>query len=209
MKTGIYIRVSSPKGQKTDSQRAELEAWLQRRRLKATQWFEDHDSATTMRREAFQRLQAAIFAGEIDTVVVWKLDRLARNLKEGVNVLADWCQRGVRIVAITQQIDLSGPLGHMIASVLFGIAEIELRHAKERQAAGIALAKQRGVYIGRRKGTTRAEPARARSLRAQGLTILEIAQALGIKERTVFNYLRQEPDEEQGERTAVLVHLPA
>lgn len=86
----------------------------------------------------------------------------------------------------------------MTASVLFGIAEIELRHAKERQAAGIALAKQRGAYSGRRKGTTRAQPARARTLRAQGLTILEIAQALGVKERTVFNYLRQEPDEEQG-----------
>jgi DNA invertase Pin-like site-specific DNA recombinase len=203
MGTSVYIRVSSPKGQRTDSQRAELEAWLRRHRLQAAHWFEDQESATTLRREAFQRLQAAIFAGEIDTVVVWKLDRLARSLKEGVNVLADWCQRGVRIIAITQQIDLSGPLGHLIASVLFGIAEIELRHAKERQAAGIALAKQRGAYTGRRKGTTRAEPARARALRTQGLTIPEIAQALGVKERTVFNYLRQEPDQEPGERTAV------
>src|SRR6516162_6260984 len=200
MSTGVYIRVSSPKGQKTDSQRAELEAWLKRHHYPSVQWFEDHESATTMQREAFQRLQVAIFAGKIATVVVWKLDRLARSLKEGVNVLADWCQRGVRIIAITQQIDLTGPLGHMIASVLFGIAEIELRHAKERQAAGIALAMQRGAYTGRRKGTTRAEPARAKVLREQGLTVLEIAQALGIKERTVFNYLRQEP-EEQGERT--------
>ena len=71
--------------------------------------------------------------------MVWKLDRLARNLKEGVNVLADWCQRGVRVIAVTQQIDLNGPVGHLIASLLFGIAEIELQHAKERQAAGIAL----------------------------------------------------------------------
>src|SRR4051794_41064048 len=191
MNPAVYIRVSSPKGQKTDSQRAELEAWLKRHRYKGVRWFEDHESATTLQREAFQRLQAAIFAGEIDTVVVWKLDRLARNLKEGVNVLADWCQRGVRVIAVTQQIDLSGPLGHMIASVLFGIAEIELRHAKERQAAGIAVARKRGAYTGRRKGTTRAEPERARALRAQGLTVPEIAQALGVKERTVFNYLRE------------------
>jgi DNA invertase Pin-like site-specific DNA recombinase len=77
MGTGVYIRVSSSKGQKTDSQRAELEAWLRRHRLQAARWFEDHESATTLRREAFQRLQAAIFAGEINTVVVWKLDRLA------------------------------------------------------------------------------------------------------------------------------------
>jgi DNA invertase Pin-like site-specific DNA recombinase len=191
MSIGVYIRVSSPKGQKTDSQRAELEAWLKRRRQKGVQWFEDRDSATNFQREAFQKLQAAIFAGKITTVVVWKLDRLARSLKEGVNVLADWCQRGVRVIAITQQIDLSGPVGHLIASLLFGIAEIELQHAKERQAIGIALARKRGVYAGRRSGTTKAAPSRARALKKQGLTIGEIAKALGVKERTVYNYLNQ------------------
>ena len=190
MSTAIYLRVSSPKGQKIDSQRTELEAWLKRHHYQSVQWFEDHESATTMQRDAFQRLQAAIFAGKITTVVVWKLDRLARSLKEGVNVLADWCQRGVRIIAITQEIDLSGPVGHLIASLLFGIAEIELQHAKERQAAGIAVAKQRGVYTGRRQGTTKAAPARARALRKQRLTVLEIAKALGVKERTVYYYLQ-------------------
>ena len=160
MTIAVYIRVSSPR-QKTDSQRAEVEAWINRRRIKSARWFEDHDSATSLQRDAFRKLQDAIFAGEIDTVVVWKLDRLARNLKEGVNVLADWCQRGVRVIAITQQIDLSGPVGNLIASLLFGIAEIELQHSKERQANGIALAKKRGVYTGRRLGTTKAMPARA------------------------------------------------
>ena len=189
--TAVYIRVSSPKGQKTDSQRAELEAWLKRHKLKHVQWFEDRDSATNMEREAFQKLQAAVFAGKVQTVVVWKLDRLARNLKEGVNVLADWCKRGVRVVAITQQIDLSGPVGNLIASLLFGIAEIELQHSKERQAIGITLAKKRGIYTGRKSGTTKAAPARARTLRKQGFTILEIAAALNVKERSVYNYLAE------------------
>lgn len=187
--TAVYIRVSSPKGQKTDSQRAELETWLKRHKLKSVQWFEDRDSATNMEREAFQKLQAAVFAGKVQTVVVWKLDRLARNLKEGVNVLADWCKRGVRVVAITQQIDLSGPVGNLIASLLFGIAEIELQHSKERQAIGITLAKKRGIYTGRKSGTTKAAPARARTLRKQGFTIPEIAAALNVKERSVYNYL--------------------
>ena len=189
MTIAVYIRVSSPKGQKTDSQRAEVEAWINRQRIKRARWFEDRDSATNLQRDAFKKLQDAIFAGDIDTVVVWKLDRLARNLKEGVNVLADWCQRGVRVIAITQQIDLGGPVGNLIASLLFGIAEIELQHSKERQAIGIALAKKRGVYTGRRLGTTKAMPARARALRKQKLTIPEIAQALGVKQRTVYNYL--------------------
>ena len=95
MTIAVYIRVSSPKGQKTDSQRAEVEAWINRQRIKRARWFEDRDSATNLQRDAFKKLQDAIFAGEIDTVVVWKLDRLARNLKEGVNVLVDWCQGGV------------------------------------------------------------------------------------------------------------------
>ena len=80
-------------------------------------------------------------------------------------------------------------MGNLIASLLFGIAEIELQHSKERQAIGIALAKKCGVYTGRRQGTTKATPAPARTLRKQKLTIAEIAQALGVKQRTVYNYL--------------------
>jgi DNA invertase Pin-like site-specific DNA recombinase len=80
-------------------------------------------------------------------------------------------------------------VGNLIASLLFDIAEVELQHWKERQAIGIALAKKRGVYTGRRLGTTKARPARAQALRKQKLTIPEIAQALGVKQRTVYNYL--------------------
>src|SRR5258708_33806985 len=107
MSMGVYMRVSSLKGQKTDSQRAELETWLKRHRHKAVQWFEDHESGTTIQREAFQQLQTAIFAGKISTVVVWKLDRLARNLKEGINVLAAWRHHGVRAMASTHQLALN------------------------------------------------------------------------------------------------------
>ena len=115
-----------------------------------------------MKRPAFDRLQKAIFAGTVTTVVVWKLDRISRGQRDGVNLLADWCERGVRVVAVTQQIDLSGAVGRMVASVLFGLAEIESEYRRERQAAGIAEAKERGVYRGRRarhdQGTTASCP---------------------------------------------------
>jgi DNA invertase Pin-like site-specific DNA recombinase len=78
----------------------------------------------------------------------------------------------------------------MIAGVLFGVAQIEHEHIRERQAIGIAAAKKKGVYTGRKARTTKAQPARAHALRKQGLTIPEIAHALGVKQRTVFNYLR-------------------
>jgi len=127
--------------------------------------------------------------GQVQTVVVWKLDRLSRRQRQGINLLADWCDRGVRVVSVTQQVDLSGPIGHMVASLMFGLAEIELEYSRERQAAGIALAKAQGKYQGRKKGTTKAPAERARQLRRRGLTTAEIANALGVTERTVFRYL--------------------
>ena len=99
----------------------------------------------------------------------------------------------MRVVSITQQIDLSGPVGRMVASVMFGLAEIELEYRRERQHAGIAVAKTRGIYRGRQKGTTKSKPTRAAQLRKQGLTIPEIANALAVSERTVFRYLTQVP----------------
>jgi DNA invertase Pin-like site-specific DNA recombinase len=75
--------------------------------------------------------------------------------------------------------------------VLFAIAEIELQHVKERQAAGIALAKQRGVYKGRKPDATKARPLRARELCDKGMALPEIAQALSVDKRTVSRYLKQ------------------
>ena len=79
----------------------------------------------------------------------------------------------------------------MVASVMFELAEIEMEYRRERQAAGIAVAKRRGAYAGRRMGTTKAKPARAKALYQQGLTAAEIANALAISPRTVFRYLSQ------------------
>lgn len=190
---GIYLRVSS-QAQKSDSQRAEIQQWLNLHSidLDTVLWFEDQVTGATLRRSAFQRLQTAIFRGEIKMVVVWKLDRLARSMREGVNILTDWCERGVRIVSITQQIDLSGTIGHLVAGVLFAIAEIELQHTRERQAAGIAVAKQKGVYTGRKKGSLKAKPERAKALKGKGVSPKEIANALNVSERTVFRYLALE-----------------
>jgi DNA invertase Pin-like site-specific DNA recombinase len=193
MSIGVYIRVSS-QGQKADSQRAEIQRWLEAHghTLDAVQWFEDRETGATMHRSGFIRLQEAIFAGTVKTVIVWKLDRIARSMREGINTLSRWCECGVRVVSVTQQIDLSGTVGHLVAGVLFAVAEIELEHVKERQAAGVALAKQRGAYKGRKPGTTKANPQRARELRKKGMTLPEIAQAQGVNKRTISRYLKRD-----------------
>ena len=183
-------RTRTPRHQ-NDSQKPEIRRWLQAHGIEpaTAEWFEDKETGRVLKRPAFDRLQEAIFAGTVKTVVVWKLDRISRRQRDGVNLLAEWCERGVRVVAVTQQIDLSGSVGRMVASVLFGLAEIESEYRRERQAAGIAVAKGRGVYRGRQRGTTKAAPRRARELRDRGLTVQEIATALGVGRRTVFRYL--------------------
>ncbi len=188
-----YVRVSTV-GQNEAGQRAEIERWLAGNGIDpaAVRWFVDKGrTGDNLKRPAFERLQAAIFAGEVGTVVTYKLDRLSRKLRDGIDVLCDWCERGLRVVATSQLIDFNGSLGKMLAAVLLGIAEMEQETRRERQAAGIAVAKREGKYKGRKQGTTKASPERAQELREKGLIASEIAKALNVSRNTVFVYLRK------------------
>ena len=198
MSIAVYIRISD-KSQKQDSQRAEILAWLNAHghNTETVQWFSDTDTGAHIGRSGMIALNEAIFLGSIKTVVVWKLDRIARNMKDGINSLSTWCESGVRVVSVTQQIDLSGTVGHLVAGVLFAVAEMELQHIRERQAAGIKAAKDKGVYTGRKRGTTKAKPERAQELHAQGLKQKEIANALNISESTVARYLKASVTEQK------------
>lgn len=190
LKIAAYVRVSTA-GQNTAGQEAEITRWLGGNGIptESVLWFKDKMSGTTLARRQFDQLQREIFSGDVNCVVCWKLDRLSRNLRDGVNVLADWTERGVRVVAVSQQLDLSGSVGRLVASVLLGIAEVENEFRRDRQAVGISAARKRGVYRGRRAGTTKAKPERARELSKQGLKPHEISRALGVSRATVFNYL--------------------
>jgi DNA invertase Pin-like site-specific DNA recombinase len=190
MTIAAYVRVST-RHQKDDGQRAEIQKWLDASGIDPTQvrWYADKETGTTRRRPAFEQLQADIFHGKVRTVVMWKLDRLSRRLKDGVVTLADWCDRGLKIVVVTQQLEFNGPVGRTLAALLLGLAEIENEYRRERQAAGIEQAKKKGRFKGRSKGTTKGKPGRAAELRTKGLTAPEIATALGVSERTVFRYL--------------------
>jgi DNA invertase Pin-like site-specific DNA recombinase len=187
---GAYLRVSSA-DQKHDSQRAEIQKYMKSNGISSNQveWYADTETGTKLRRPEFDRLQGDIFAGKVKTVIIWKLDRLSRNLRDGVNVLADWAEKGLKIVVVTQQLELNGVIGRTIAALLRGLAEIEHGNIRERQKAGIDAAKARGVYTGRTIGSTKANPGRARELKLKGLSMDEIATALGVSKRTVTRYI--------------------
>ena len=184
----VYIRVSTV-GQNAAGQRNEIDRWLAGQGITDAVYFIDKKSGDNLARPEFQKLQAAVFNGEVGTIVCYKLDRISRSLQDGINTLVDWCKAGIRVVSTTQQLDFSGATGQLVASVLFAVAQMEQETRRERQRVGIEAAKAAGVYQGRIAGTTKAKPARALSLRAKGNTVAEIAAALGVSMRTAFRYL--------------------
>ncbi len=193
MRTAAYIRVSTA-GQNEAGQRLEIDRWLRGHNLTNATYFIDKKSGDHLDRPAFSKLRAAVFNREIDTIVVYKLDRISRTLQDGINVLADWCKAGVRVVSTSQQLDFSGSTGQLIAAVLFAVAQMEQETRRERQAVGIAAARARGVYMGRKAGATKSTPQEAGRLRARGFTDSEIAKQLSVSRRTVQRYLRGAED---------------
>jgi DNA invertase Pin-like site-specific DNA recombinase len=198
MAIACYIRVSSD-SQSHDSQRAEIQKWLDRSAIDPSKviWFADTETGTKIRRPEFDKMQKAINDGKITGVVCYKLDRVARSLRDGIDVVADWCERGIRFTSITQSIDVTGTTGMTMAAMLFGFAQLETEYRKERKAGGIAKAKERGAYTGRKPGATKryrgqkpgskkTAPDRAIELSERGLSAPAIAQEMGVSLRSVW-----------------------
>lgn len=191
MKTNaIYVRCSTA-DQNYDYQVDKCQEWAKAHGLPNVQIYADKASGKDTNREAFQQLQADIFSGKVASVIVWKLDRLSRSLKDGINILSDWLEKNVRVVSVTQQHDLSGPTGQLIAAVLLSIAETERNLMRERTAEGIKRAKAQGKYAGRVKNSIKKKngPKRAAELSAKGHSLREIANVLGVSHGTIRNYL--------------------
>lgn len=116
MAVGVYLRVSSTT-QSVASQRREIERYLAGQNVDDARWYIDEGvSGSIMVRPALEKLKQAIFLGQVNTVVVYSLDRLARNAIEGLNLIAGWLQHQIRLVVITTRMDFSGEVGQMVRS---------------------------------------------------------------------------------------------
>jgi len=193
----VYTRVSTD-GQKDDSQAHALRQYVANHGITGVKWYRDKISGKDLNRPAMKRLQADIFAGKVSTVLVWKLDRLARNMRDGINLLSDWLDKGVRVVAITQQLDLAGAVGQIVAAVLLGVAQMERENINERIRSGIAARKAKGLSMGRKKGEShlwspakrKVDPDVARSLRDKGVKVADIAVKFNCCRQAVYAALR-------------------
>ncbi|UVF19000.1 recombinase family protein [Microvirga terrae] len=136
-------------------------------------------------------LEAAIeFAREGDTLVVTKLDRLARSVTHLGALIDQLTAKGVALRILNLGVDTGTPTGKLILTVMGGIAQFEREMMLERQREGISKAKSEGKYKGR-KPTARAKTNEIKALHAQGLSMGEIAKRLEIGKGSVHRALNQ------------------
>jgi DNA invertase Pin-like site-specific DNA recombinase len=133
------------------------------------------------------------YVREGDTVVVHSMDRLARNLDDLRRLVQSLTSRGVRVEFVKENLSFTGedsPLANLMLSVMGAFAEFERALIRERQREGIALAKQRGVYRGRKRSLSEAQIGELRMRLGSGETKAAIARDLGISRETLYQYLR-------------------
>lgn len=121
-----------------------------------------------------------------DTLVVTRIDRLARSMKDLQDIVHELKGRGVALKATEQPIDTGTAAGKAFLDMLGVFAEFETNLRRERQMEGIAAAKVRGVYKG---GKARIDPEAVRALAANGMRPSHIARQLGISRGTVYRFL--------------------
>ena len=129
---------------------------------------------------------------EGDTVVVHSMDRLARNLDDLRRLVKTLTGKGVSVEFVKEGLIFTGedkPLSKLLLSVMGAFAEFERSIIRERQLEGIALAKQKGVYKGRKKALTSDDVATIRERISEGHKKAQIARDLGISRETLYKYL--------------------
>jgi DNA invertase Pin-like site-specific DNA recombinase len=177
MATLGYARVSTD-GQSLDAQIAQLKA------VKCTKIFREKVSGARTERPELRKLLGSIEKG--DTLIITRLDRLARSTRDLLNVLAAVAEKGGMFRSLGDTwADTTTPHGRLMLTVLGGLAEFERELIKSRTGEGRARAKARGVILGRKPKLTIHQTREAVARRDAGETLMEIARSYNVSHSTI------------------------
>lgn len=182
MKIG-YIRIST-----VDQNTARQEVLMNE--LGVDQVFIDRLSGKSMERPELKRMMN--FVREGDTVIVESISRFARNTRDLLELIEQLSARNVEFVSKKEAIDTTTPTGKFMLTVFGAVAELEREYILQRQREGIAIAKDNGVYKGR-KPIERTEFVSVVSIWQQGkITAVEAMRRLDMKPSTFYRKVRKE-----------------
>ncbi|GFO65878.1 recombinase family protein [Geomonas paludis] len=176
-----YIRVSSEE----QNINRQLEG------LNLDKTFTDRLSGKDMNRPELKRMLE--FVREGDLVIIHSMDRLARNLDNLRKMVKDLTDRGIKVQFIKENLIFSGedsPMSNLLLSLLGAVAEFERALIRERQMEGIAEAKKKGVYGGRKRVLQPEQVEDLKRRTAAGEKRAALAREMGISRETLYQYLR-------------------
>lgn len=190
-----YVRVSSA-DQNTARQVLDREGGERRDGLNpgartVDRLFTDHATGSDTDRPELQAMLTYVRSG--DTVLVHSMDRLARNLNDLRRIVDNLTDRGVYVQFIKENLTFTGedsPMSNLLLSMLGAVAQFERDLLRERQREGIALAKQRGAYRGRKPRLTLAQAREIERRIAAGERPTALMREYQIVKTTLYRYLR-------------------
>jgi DNA invertase Pin-like site-specific DNA recombinase len=182
MKRG-YARVS------TDDQNLDLQTDALKQAGCEVIYYDKGVSGISRTRPELSRLLEDLENG--DHVIVWKLDRLGRSLQHLIQLVDDFGDREIDFTSLTDNIDTSTAGGRLVFHVMGAMAEFERGIISERTKAGMSAAKARGSHLGRPKGLSVEQVARAREWIDDGRTRREVARLLRVSPATLYRHLKE------------------
>jgi DNA invertase Pin-like site-specific DNA recombinase len=189
MRVGIYARVST-KDQSCEMQMRDLRAYCNARGFNIIREYVDvGQSGAKDSRPQLNELMADARKRKFDSILVWRFDRFARSTKHLLLGLEEFRSLGIQFVSYQENIDTSSPLGQALFTIVSAVAQLERDLIRERVSAGVRNARAAGKHLGRpRRIVNQDEIIR---LKAEGLSLRQIAQTLGVGFGTVRARLQQ------------------
>lgn len=179
-----YIRVSTEEQNTARQQEALAE-------LNLDKTFVDKASGKDTDRPQLQAALAHLREG--DTFIIYSMDRLSRSLTDLITTVKGLTAKGVKVQFIKEALTFTGdnnPMANLLLGVMGSLAEWERAVIRERQLAGIAIAKSKGVYKGRKQALNDHNQAELKSLAAAGVSKSDLARKFDVSRQTVYAYLR-------------------
>jgi DNA invertase Pin-like site-specific DNA recombinase len=203
MKVALYGRIStSDKGQDVELQLRDLRSYAKARGWVVFDEFKDiGESGSKDRRPEFERLMKDARQRRIDGIVVWRLDRFGRSLKNLITTLDELRELNVAFISLHENLDFSTSTGRLMFHLLAALSQFEKELLKERVMAGIQHARTKGIRIGRRPFFDITNLRTVTDMRDRGMSIRDIAKALKVSKSLVhktLKILRQETLEIKG-----------
>jgi DNA invertase Pin-like site-specific DNA recombinase len=149
--------------------------------------YDDKISGKKIKREGLELSLEALRKN--DTLVVWKLDRLGRSVKDLIDIVANLEKRNINFRSITDNIDTSTPSGRFFFHMMASLAQMERELITERTCAGLKAAKLKGRIGGRKRKMTDSKLDSAKNLLASGSLPKDVAKDLGISIPTLYRWI--------------------